>query len=290
MQRRYVSLRHKLLNAQVMLACINEFRHLSQEEHNAAVERMRSYDALPEKERVEKLRSEVRDFESRILAITGDTLETCWWNTVKPDNVADYVEELLGFRYYALTRLFKIHCTGAEVRRIEQVNARLLEMTNEMFERTGQVYRHFLDMPRDLSGEELEVEGTLKYWEDAEPLQLEDDDFYGSDFRRIIPIIAYLGDHHHGELPIISCSPGYDPDHKFNSSMSDKGLGLENELDDGVSWAEAGLHDERLSHIVFCYASHAVVTHKDFSIPDYMRMDEYEVKVDIQYQHFRKTE
>ena len=268
----------------------NTIRPLSDEEHDRIFERLRSYDSLSEEELAEKLRSGVRDFEKRILAITGDTLETFWWDTVKPDNVAEYVEELLGFRYYALTRLFKIHCSGAEVRRIEQVNTKLLEMTREMFKRTGQVYRHFLDMPRDRSGEELEVEGTLKYWEDAEPLHLEDDDFYGSDFKHIIPIIAYLGDHHHGELPIIFCSPSYDPERKFNSSMSDKELGLENELDDGVSWAEAGLHDERLSHIVFCYASHAVVTHKDFSIPDYMRMDEYEVKVDIKYQHFRKTE
>lgn len=265
-------------------------RPLTEEEDDRILERLRSYDALPKEERAEKLRSEVRDFESRILAITGDPLETFWRNTVKQEDVADYVEDMLLFRGYALNRLFDIHCTGEEVRRIEQVNDKLLEMTREMFERTGQVYRHFLDMPRDRSGEDLEVEGTLKYWEDAEPLQLEDDDFYGSDFKHIIPIIAYLGDHHHGELPIISCSPIYDLERKFNSSMSDKELGIENELDDGTSWAEACLHDERLSHIVFCYASHAVVTHKDFSIPDYMRMDEYEVKVDIKYQHFRKTE
>ncbi len=267
-----------------------DIRPMSEEEHGRIIERLRSYDGLPEEECVEKLRCEIRGFESSILAITGDPIETCWWDTVKPDNVADYVEELLGFRYYALTRLFEIHCTEAEVRRIERVNDKLLEMTREMFERTGQVYRYFLDMPRDRSEEELEVEGTLRYWEDAEPLRLEDDDFYGSDFRRIIPIIAYLGDHHHGELPIITCSPSYDPDRKFNSSMSDRELGIENTLDDGVSWAEAGLHDERLSHIVFCYASHAVVTHKNFCIPDYMRMDTYEIKVDIQYQHFRKTE
>ncbi len=264
-------------------------RPMSDEENYRIRERMRSYDSLPETGRIEKLRSEVRNFESRILAITGDPLETVWWNTVKPENVAEYVDELIGFRGYALERLFEIHCTEAEVRRIEQVNARLLEMTREMFERTGLVYRHFLDMPRKGDGEELEVEGTLKYWEDAETLRLEDDDFYGSDFRHIIPIIAYMDERLHGGLPIISCRPSYDPDRKSNSSMSDKELGIENELDDGTSWAEAGLHNERLSHIVFCYASHAIVTHKDFTIPDYMRMDEFEVKVDIQYQHFRKT-
>ena len=267
-----------------------DIRPLSQEEHDAAIERMRSYDALPETECVEKLRAEVRDFESSILAITGDPLETCWWDTVKPENVSEYVDDLIGLRYFALTRLFEIHCTEAEVRRIERVNSKLLEMTREMFERTGQVYRHFLDMPRDRSGEDIEVEGTLKYWEDTEALQLEDDDFYGSDFRHIIPIIAYIDSLRHGDLPIIDCRPDYDPDHKFNSSMSDKELGIVNNLDDGVSWAEAGFHDERLSHIVFCYASHAIITHKDFTIPDYMRMAEYEVKVDIQYQHFRKTE
>ena len=264
-------------------------RPLSPEEHNAVIGRMRSYDDLPEEECVEKLRSEIRSFENSILAITGDTLETCWWDTVKPENVSGYVDGLIGLRYYALTRLFEIHCTEAEVRRIERVNAKLLEMTNEMFERTGQVYRHFLDMPRDRSGEDIEVEGTLRFWEDAEALRQEDDDFYGSDFRQIIPVIAHIDSLRHGDLPIISCRPDDDPGHRFNSSMSDKELGIVNNLDDGVSWAEAGFHDERLSHIVFCYASHAIITHKDFTIPDYMRIDEYEIKVDIRYQHFRKT-
>lgn len=266
-----------------------DIRPLSDEEHDKIFERLRAYSSLPKDECAEKLRAEVRDFESRILAITGDPLETCWWDKVEPRNVSEYVDELLLLRFCALTELFKIHCTEAEVRRIEQVNDKLLEMTREMFERTGQVYRHFLDMPRDRSDEDLEVEGTLKYWEDFEPLQLEDDDFYGFDFKHIIPIIAYLHGQLRGELPIISCRPGIDPEHKHNASMSDKELGIDNDLDDGTTWAEASLRDERLKHIIFCYASHAVVTHLDFSIPDYMRMDEYEIKVDIKYQHFRKT-
>ena len=52
----------------------------------------------------EKSRPQLRGFESSILAITGDPLETCWWDTVKPENVSEYVDERIGPRYYALTR------------------------------------------------------------------------------------------------------------------------------------------------------------------------------------------
>ncbi len=47
------------------------------EEDDRILERLRSNDALPEEELAEKLRAEVRDFESRILAITGASAVGC---------------------------------------------------------------------------------------------------------------------------------------------------------------------------------------------------------------------
>ncbi len=33
-----------------------------------------------------------------------------------------------------------------------------------MFERTGRMYRYILDMPLDEKDDDIEVEGTLRYW------------------------------------------------------------------------------------------------------------------------------
>ena len=55
--------------------------------------------------------------------------------------------------------------------------------------------------------------------------------------------------------------------------MSDRELGLQNELDDGETWAEAGLRHPKLDALCICYATHVVGTHHCFSIPDMLRMD-----------------
>ena len=71
--------------------------------------------------------------------------------------------------------------------------------------------------------------------------------------------------------------------------MDDKALGLEDFLDDGQSWAEGPLRHPKLNQIVFCYASHAVVTHKPYSIPDFIRLGLFEVRVEVKSQDFRQA-
>ena len=45
-------------------------------------------------------------------------------------------------RSYILNLLFDVHCTPAEVARLEKLNGMLLEMTNRTYHRTADVMWH----------------------------------------------------------------------------------------------------------------------------------------------------
>lgn len=255
-------------------------------ESDAFHERMDSYESLPEEERIEKYRAEVKEMEAKVLEIVDgkydgslykfscseDDMESAWW--------------WLMSRGYALEKMFTIHCSEAEVKRLENQDAHLFELTKDMFARTAKMYRYILDMPLDQKDDDIDIDGTLRYWGESpqDVLRLEDDDFYGSNFLRMIPIMATVEQELKGDLAIIQCSPHWRKDDGRKSSMTDKELRIENELDDGTTWAEGWLYHPKLDHIVMCYATHAVVTHYLYSIPDFLRMNTFEVKVEVKLQ------
>lgn len=252
-------------------------------------ERIESYRSLPFEERAERLRGEVRKAEESILAVTGDPLESSYWEPMRDEANAELLEDQLGIRYLALSELFEMHCSEAETAAVERQNARMLEYTRQMFERTGKLYRYMLDMPREDRGDEIEIEGSLNYWEDSDVLQMPEDTFYSSDFRRMIPIISEFDSECKGDLPIIDCLPYCQDFDSKESSMDDWTLGLENGLDDGQTWAEGVLRNPMFDRIVFCYATHVLVTDKGYSIPDFIRLGLFEVKVEVKSQDFRQT-
>ena len=249
-------------------------------------------ETLPEEERIDRYRAEVQKVEKSILRLTGDPLKLSSRRWEKSERTAEKVEDLLGRRYYLLSKMFEIHCSEAEVKRMDSVNAHLYELTCDMFSRTSRMYRNILDLPMDPKDDDLTVEGTLKYWGDSaqDVLRLEDDEFYGSDFARMILVNATLQRDVKGDLDIISCRPMWNPGCGHKSSMSDAELDIDNHLDDGTTWAEAWLRHPKLDHICMCYATHAVVTHQDYSIPDLLRMNTFEVKVDVTVQQISEQD
>lgn len=254
--------------------------------------KVKALEALPYDERAESYRNEVRTIEKKILKQTGDPLRLSSKPWEKDENKAQRVELLLMDRDYFISKLFEMHCSDAEVKRLESVNAHLYELTQDMFGRTGKLYRNLLDLPKDAKDDDLTVEGTLRFWGDTaqDVLHLEDDEFYGSDFTKMIIINAHLQKYVNGDLEIIGCSPYWRPDCGHNSSMSDKELGIENYLDDGDSWAESWLWNPKFKHICFCYATHAVVTHQNYPIPDLLRMNTFEVKVNASFQQISEQD
>ena len=246
--------------------------------------RMESYESLPEEERIEKFREEVRKTEAEILKITGDPITGSLWKTLETGDNKEIVDNLLGYRYYALSKMFALHCSDAEVKRIEALDAQLLQLSHNLFDRTAKMYRAVLDMPSDEKDDDITVEGTLKFMGDTarDILHLEDDAFYGSDFKRMILIISFLETELHGDLALLDCHPDWDPEKKHKSSMTDEELGMESWMDDGTTWADGWLRHPKLDHMVMCYATHAIVTHANYCVPDYMRLNSFEVKVNVE--------
>ena len=241
------------------------------------VERVAEYDSLPEQNRLEAYRKLLRETESKLLDLAGDPLKYEFWTERGGEEVKYQVRELAGDRAYVLNKMFALHCSEAEVARMEQLNSYLLDITNRMYARTAEMFRYMMQMPRNPQDDIVEVEGKLTFWSDTDEavLKLEEDDFYGSDFLRMIPI----ADGAEYDLPIRSCVVYCNSD---AAGKSDKELGMVNELDDGETWAEGWLYNPKLDHIVMCHAIHDLATHRAFSVPDVLRLNDFQIVIDTQ--------
>lgn len=204
----------------------------------------------------------------------------------------DTVDEYLGNRGYALEKMFQRHCTDAEVKRLEVLDTRLHELENDLFSRTQKIYDHILAMPKDEKDDDIDIDGILRYWSDTaqDVLRLEDDDFYGSKFLEIILIKAYILKEHGGNLAIIETGGNWHRRHKDESAEESGHDRFERWFDDGTSWAESWLVHPKLKHIVMSYSTHALVTHDGWCIPDFLRLNTFEVKVNVALQQFSEQD
>ena len=242
------------------------------------VDRVAEYGSLPEQHRLEAYRKLLREMEFKLLNLAGDPFEYEFKARRGGEKVKEQVRELAGDRACILNKMFALHCSEAEVARMEQLNEFLLDMTNRMYTRTAEMFRYMMQMPRNPHDDLVEVEGKLTFWSDTDEavLKLEDDDFYGSDFRRMIPIADGAEFY---DMPVESCFAYCDSNAE---GKSEKELGLVNELDDGETWAEGWLRNPKLDHIVMCHAIHDLATHRAFSIPDVLRLNDFQIVIDTQ--------
>ena len=140
-------------------------------------------------------------------------------------------------RCYILNLLFDIHCTPAEVVRLEKINSILLEMTGRTYHRTADMMRALMVMKKDDMDDDYELEGTLVPQFDIpySVLRLEDDNYYGSDFIRMATILQETEKHKPG-MADVSCDWSRLKDK--TPSATDKELECANIMDDGDSWAK----------------------------------------------------
>lgn len=230
--------------------------------------------------------SELAERERKILSITGDPLDCRNFSWLKDENKKEEVQSLLSERYRILSEMFELHCSDAEAKRFESQNERLYSLTRDMFSRTGKMYRQMLSSPLEEKDDDLTVEGCLRYWGDTaqDVLHLEDDEYYRSDFIKMIVVNAMLWQEKLGDMEVMTCSPYWNASMELKPTMSDEELGLENTLDDGTTWAEGQIRHPKLEHICVCYATHALITHSGYSIPDFLRLNTFEVKVTVMIQ------
>ena len=242
------------------------------------------HEMIEGEEKVLLLKMFVKDIEKDILEIAGDVLD---YSLIVRKRLTPFqfelLDALLDLRCWALNSMFEVHCSDEEVRRFTAINDKLYTMTESMYERARMVNELIKTMPLHEKDDDVEVEAKLKFWEDGAPsvLEIEDDDFYGSDFTRMIVLRSIIGSDYrsYDEIERVAIYPKL-----VNGKLIPDDTEIKNDMDDGTTWAEAWLRHPKLDHLIVCHAVHDICTHKNYSIPDLLRMNTFEVSIDIKIQ------
>lgn len=139
-----------------------------------------------------KLRKQLQRIEAAIFRITGKDMDRLLVKRISEKKRAR-IGDLIGQRKMLLDRMFA--ATPEEVERMEQVNTLLLQLTQQMYHRSAELYRKVLSATYDKTfDDDVVVEGSLKYDCDGPEsvLHLSNDHYYGSDFMRMLQIIDWL--------------------------------------------------------------------------------------------------
>ena len=238
----------------------------------------------PSVEKTASLKSFIIDIEKEILEIAGDVLDYSLIirKRLTPGQF-ELLDALLDLRCWALNSMFEVHCSDEEVRRFTAINDNLYTMTENMYERARMVNELIKTMSLHKKDDDVEVEAKLKFWEDGAPsvLEIEDDDFYGSDFTRMIVLLSLIDSDYksYDEIERVAIYPKL-----VNGKLIPDDTEINNRMDDGTTWAEVWLRHPKLDHLIVCHSVHDICTHKNYSIPDLLRMNTFEVSVDIKIQ------
>ena len=202
------------------------------------------------------------------------------------DETIDKIEDLVNIRCFILNNMFQ--ATDSEIKRFKTLNNLLYELTLKTYRRTANLYRTLLKSEKcEWFDDDYCIEGTLRfggYNDETSVLQLEEDDFYGSDFAYMLDVVHVITDKgRHSCEEIIQPFIHYNPEHTPN--ITDVELDCYDDLDDGVTWAEGWLRHPKLDSICVCYAIHDICTHKPYSIPDLLRMNDFWCEVKLVCQH-----
>ena len=251
-------------------------------------ERKLLLDSMPASEkRTELLRDYIRDLEADILKITGNQNEHSELTRKKAPSKIREVSHMLMLRCWALNIMFYDHCSDNEIRQFAAINEHLYNATQHMYERTNMAKDFLQTMPTHEKDSDVWIESKLEFWCDDESSvpKFAEDEYYGSDFSNMIAILSTIDrDFYHRE--------GFDYIYPHSEIIDGKVVvrdDIVNVLDDGRSWSEGYLRHPKLSHIVICHAVHDICEHKSYSIPDLLRMNSFQVSIDIKIQSFHNS-
>ena len=228
---------------------------------------------------VDEKREVLQNVEQRVKRIVNCDLDYSPSLRYLSENEHDVIDLLMGIRYVVLNEMM-LHPTPAEVERFRYQNDKLFKLTQEYYAQCRNMWRTLFHTPYKVDDRYCyEVEGVLRfeYGDDDAVVKLENDDYYGSDFQYMI--------HLQDELIYKMDSLLNGVFGSFVGATEDGYKQINNMLDDGDSWDECSLHKPEFADICVCYAMHALHTHQDYCLPDILRMDDFVVKVPLQYEN-----
>lgn len=230
---------------------------------------------------VDEKREVLQNVEQRVKRIVNCDLDYSPFLRYLSENEHDVIDLLMGIRYVVLNEMM-LHPTPAEVERFRYQNDKLFKLTQEYYAQCRNMWRTLFHTPYKVDDRYCyEVEGVLRfeYGDDDAVVKLENDDYYSSDFQYMI----HLQDELIYKYKMDSLLNGVFG--SFVGATEDGYKQINNMLDDGDSWDECSLHKPEFADICVCYAMHALHTHQDYCLPDILRMDDFVVKVHLQYEN-----
>lgn len=203
-------------------------------------------------------------------------------------NIMEEIDDYIGLRTVILDKMFTY--SPDEIERMEQVNTLLTDLRRNMYRRTCALYRTLLAHGVDESfDDDYEVEGKLAVGVEYDSnegdfgtvLHLENDAYYGSDFAYMLYVIMNNEEERRYALGYIdNCCVRHNE--RNTPDMTDKELLAQNFafLVVDTSWDER-LHHDDLKHICFGYAFHSLYTHNPYALADILRINSFDVNVQL---------
>lgn len=213
------------------------------------------------------LRTRLLQVEQHVKEIGGDLQRSVWQLQELSKEETNELRRLLEQRRSLLNDMMQP--TAAEVKRLEQQNGRLLQLYRELCANVhwaGGFQRVMSEGEPSSHTRPCHTEGILFYEYDLfgdEPsvLSLSEDDYYGSDFAYMMQLMTSWKD----DLCKLAtvCAPHVPPTND-------------------TTWADGILFHPAFQHINICYPLHVACCHLLYSVPDVLRMNRFERRVDMQ--------
>ena len=258
------------------------------------VENDRSYSSEPhfkfldfirEKSTIEDKRAIVQEVERRIKKVVNrEENNPDYFFRNFSESERELLDDLLGLREVTLDEMM-LHPTAAEVERLSKLNDKLYKLTLECFEQCRNLWLTLYRSPYKVNNRFCyDLEGTLRfeYADNDSVVHLENDDYYGSDFDYMIHLTDELISTKYGKHCKMDTMVNAAPSIFFSTEEALNEL--TDTLDDGTSWAEGYLHNKAYDHLCICYAMHALHTHEPWCLPDILRMDDFTINVNLNYE------
>lgn len=169
------------------------------------------------------------------------------------------LQKLLKERCRLLNKMFIP--SPENIRQFIKVNNHLYTLTQKLYRRASQmlIQRPLISAPDFDDDYELEGRLTIPFNGPESVLPLPDDGYYGSNFALMINCLSAACPE-----PVLRASPNSNP------------------LDDGVSWDEGPFQNHpEFKDIIICYAVHDICTHRPYSIPDLLRLNDFWCEVEL---------
>lgn len=215
-----------------------------------------------------RFRLQLQEIESNIEAIAGANLDSdSKW--MRNSEMLCSVKGLLSDRQTLLNKMFQP--TPEAMRHFNAVNNRLCILSHQLRARMKTLDEKrlsIMDCP-DFD-DDFEIEGRLSFSfnDENSVLKLDDDNYYGSDFAKMICLIDSLT-HREADWHALECI--------YLHSLN---------LDDNLSWNNdyPFIGRGEFEDINICYAVHNLTDHLGYSIPDLIRLNDFwaEVRLTVQ--------